>query len=91
MPRIYRQGDCIGSECLMNNYCPVCGGLMIGDGYTIVYHCENVDLPLDIEPDAGPIFCNEMGKSFNSKNGQANQNQNVDLYKERLNLKAPAA
>ena len=47
----------------MNNYCPVCGGLMIGDGYTIVYHCENVDLPLDIEPDAGPIYC-EFHQNF---------------------------
>jgi len=38
-------------------HCPVCGGEMSGDGYTVVSHCENVDLPLDIEPDAGPIYC----------------------------------
>lgn len=40
--------------------CPNCGGEMIGDGYTIVRHCENVDIPLDIEPDADPIFCEEV-------------------------------
>ena len=39
-------------------YCPYCGGDIIGDGYTIVLHCENVDVPLDIEPDADIIYCN---------------------------------
>lgn len=37
--------------------CPVCGGHLVGDGYTMVYHCENVDGPLYIEPDADPIYC----------------------------------
>ena len=37
--------------------CPNCGGTMIGDGYTIVKHCENVDIGLDVEPDASPIYC----------------------------------
>lgn len=39
--------------------CPVCGGTMIGDGYTIPIHCENVDLDPWIEPDFGPIYCIE--------------------------------
>ena len=39
--------------------CPVCGGKLIGDGYTTVVHCENVDMPFDIEPDANPVFCEE--------------------------------
>jgi len=37
--------------------CPICGGDIIGDGYTMVLHCENAELPLDVEPDANPIFC----------------------------------
>ena len=39
--------------------CPVCGGTMIGDGYTTPIHCENVDLDPWIEPDFGPIYCIE--------------------------------
>ena len=30
---------------------------MVGDGYRTVRHCENVDVELDVEPDAGPIYC----------------------------------
>ncbi len=37
--------------------CPNCGGTMIGDGYTSVRHCENVDVPEDLEPDAPPVYC----------------------------------
>jgi hypothetical protein len=37
--------------------CPNCGGSMIGDGYTSVYHCEFTDPPEDCEPDSGPIYC----------------------------------
>ena len=39
--------------------CPVCGGTMIGDGYTTPIHCENVDLDPWIEADFGPIYCIE--------------------------------
>ena len=39
--------------------CPVCGGTMIGDGYTTPIHCKNVDLDPWIEPDFGPIYCIE--------------------------------
>ena len=35
--------------------CPICGGTMIGDGYTTPIHCENVDLDPWIEADFGPI------------------------------------
>tara|TARA_B100000614_G_C14385957_1_gene427593 strand:+ start:166 stop:528 length:363 start_codon:yes stop_codon:yes gene_type:complete len=41
--------------------CPGCGGKIVGDGHQIAFHCENVDLPFDIEPDAGPIHCNYEG------------------------------
>lgn len=37
--------------------CPTCGGTMIGDGHTSVRHCERVDAPMDIEADAGPLYC----------------------------------
>lgn len=39
--------------------CPNCGGDMVGDGYTVVYQCENAD-ELDtsfVEPDANPVLC----------------------------------
>lgn len=45
------------SQKIMNDQCPVCGGEMIGDGYTVVVHCENVHNPMGIEPDAEPIYC----------------------------------
>ena len=41
--------------------CKVCGGSMIGDGYTGIYHCENLDVPNDVEPDSGPLYC-DFGK-----------------------------
>lgn len=41
--------------------CPVCGGSIIGDGYTMTFHCENVDLPSDIEPDADVVYCSTEG------------------------------
>ena len=38
--------------------CSVCGGRMVGDGYTMVQHCENSTLDIsDIEPDAPAIPC----------------------------------
>lgn len=38
--------------------CRNCGGTMVGDGYTTVYHCEFVDTSgMYLEPDAGPIYC----------------------------------
>jgi uncharacterized protein (DUF983 family) len=41
--------------------CPNCGGTLIGDGYTMVVHCENVDLDLENqpEPDSSPVYCDE--------------------------------
>lgn len=44
--------------------CKNCGGDMIGDGYTDVRHCENLDLiGKGFEPDAGPIFCDHEDES----------------------------
>lgn len=50
------EGSKMNDQCLLI-VCPVCGGKIIGDGYTIVFHCENIDYPMDIEPDADPIYC----------------------------------
>jgi len=30
---------------------------MIGDGYTVVRHCEFADVPSGTEPDAEPVYC----------------------------------
>lgn len=40
--------------------CKECGGAMIGDGYKLVYHCENFYDIYDKEPDAGPIYCDNV-------------------------------
>ena len=37
--------------------CPKCGGSLYGDGYTMVIHCEFVEVPDGIEPDANPVYC----------------------------------
>lgn len=39
--------------------CPKCGGVVVGDGYASVMHCEFAD-PDDYwycEPDANPVWC----------------------------------
>lgn len=44
----------------MDNYwqnCPVCGGRIYGDGFSVVWHCENLDGPFFVEPDSAPLFC----------------------------------
>mgnify|MGYP006967046239 CR=1 FL=1 len=43
----------------MDDRCPVCGGMLVGDGYTMVRHCENVEAPMDVESDAPTIYCEE--------------------------------
>ena len=39
--------------------CPRCGGSLIGDGYSLVIHCENAedDRVWEAEPDAPVIYC----------------------------------
>jgi len=41
----------------VHDTCKVCGGHMVGDGYTSPRHCENVDCPEDRECDAPPLHC----------------------------------
>lgn len=41
----------------MNEQCPNCGWWLIGDGYTVVRHCPNADVPLDAAPDDRTILC----------------------------------
>ena len=40
------------------NRCKVCGGKMLGDGFTEVFYCEFIERPL-AEPDANPVYCKE--------------------------------
>ena len=40
--------------------CNNCGGDMVGDGYTMVIHCEHAEGYESYEPDAGPIDCHGM-------------------------------
>lgn len=46
------------------NNCPNCGGHIIGDGYSEVFHCEfaEYDLYYDKEPDSYIVFCNNFVK-----------------------------
>lgn len=41
----------------VNDQCPRCGEWLIGDGYTVVRHCPNADVPLDAAPDDRLIVC----------------------------------
>lgn len=41
----------------MNEQCPNCGEWMVGDGYTVTYHCPNAEVPQDAAPDDRPILC----------------------------------
>ena len=40
--------------------CKKCGGGIIGDGYTVAYHCEYAEEETYIyhEPDASTVYCN---------------------------------
>ncbi len=40
-------------------FCFNCGGSIVGDGYTQIFHCENADVPLDSEPDGAVILCDK--------------------------------
>jgi hypothetical protein len=37
--------------------CPNCGGKLIGDGMRTPVQCEFVEVPADVEVDAGPFYC----------------------------------
>ncbi len=40
--------------------CPICGGDLVGDGYTSPRQCENTLVSMhDKEPDSGPWYCTE--------------------------------
>ena len=40
-------------------YCKDCGGIMEGDGFSVVIHCPNAEYIkyYDKEPDAAPVHC----------------------------------
>lgn len=39
--------------------CSVCGGDLLGDGYTSVVRCENAEVGDGVECDAGVVECDE--------------------------------
>lgn len=41
----------------MNEQCPNCGEWMVGDGYTVVRHCPNAEVPMDVAPDERVVYC----------------------------------
>ena len=43
---------------MSRSVCIKCGGSIVGDGYTIVEHCEYAEDYEYHEPDAGPVYCN---------------------------------
>lgn len=46
-----------------NCRCKTCGGIMDGDGYNVVLHCETLDATeLYLEPDADPVYCKPQEK-----------------------------
>lgn len=56
----YEEWRDIVAKRLPNYSCPNCGGNLVGDGYTVVQHCENVDITgMGIEADADTIYCKE--------------------------------
>jgi uncharacterized protein (DUF983 family) len=44
---------------MLMEICPNCGGTILGDGYTVVQHCEFADYDkyYDKEPDSNTILC----------------------------------
>lgn len=52
-----------GANSVLDNQggvCQTCGGDLVGDGYSTVRHCENLDVIGEgYEPDAGPLHCQE--------------------------------
>ena len=36
--------------------CTKCGGDIIGDGYTVPFHCEMLEMP-NVEPDSSVVYC----------------------------------
>lgn len=68
--------------------CKICGGDIIGDGYTIVLHCENVELDLSNlpEPDSNIIYCkdNSYGKIMGEKIRAKCNNMTYKEREERL-------
>jgi len=60
----------------MENVCPNCGGDLIGDGYTSVTHCENIDPPLDAEPDSDVLYCDTEINSCCPQHGRTAKESN---------------
>lgn len=57
LPRIVEITNLDTTEINPADYCYNCGGKILGDGVTLIRHCENADVPLEAEPDAPTVFC----------------------------------
>lgn len=64
---------------------------MVGDGYTMVRHCEFVDVPVDMEPDAGPIYCEDQTDPKTNQGAEGQQLRDVQTLEARLGWQAPGA
>ena len=63
--------------------CRVCGGTLVGDGYMMARHCENVDLPADRECDAPVLECDELGPDYEEWSRSISMDpEPVDLFHE---------
>jgi len=62
---------------------------MIGDGYTVVRHCEFADVPAGVEPDAEPVYCTDddlhpsLQDSFTSANAYARPSNTAFDWKRK--------
>ena len=74
--------------------CPKCGGDLIGDGYTVVIHCEYADESKYEyhEPDSDPIYCDfeESNQGYSCTRmclqiGEINVQNFVQIYHHMAN------
>lgn len=44
--------------------CIKCGSAMVGDGYTLPYQCEMMEVEEGVEADSGPWYCDFVDESL---------------------------
>lgn len=62
--------------------CPVCGGTILGDGYTTPMACENAAVPLDRECDAPVLYCSVLPAGWDRLSERA-KSEMLDTWKLR--------
>lgn len=66
----------------MKNVCESCGGQILGDGITEVFHCENANVPPGAAPDGPVIICGMTLKAV-----EEDRRWFVNNYLRRINKK----